>query len=42
VDYAWMDDAWRDSINQLAYGERSLLGAYLALQNDRYTIALWV
>lgn len=41
VDYAWADDAWRDSINQLYYGERSLVGAYLALQNEQLTFALW-
>lgn len=41
LDYAWADDAYRDSINQLYYGERSLVGAYLAVETEELTIALW-
>jgi iron complex outermembrane receptor protein len=41
VDYAWADDAYRDSINQLYYGERSLVGAWLAFESDQLTVAFW-
>lgn len=41
VDFTWADDASRDSIHLLTYGERSLLGAYLAVRRDDLTVALW-
>lgn len=41
VDYAWNDDVYRDSINRLSYGARSLLGAQLRFERDALAIALW-
>ncbi len=41
IDFAWNDDVYRDSINRLYYGARSLLGAQLRFESKALAITLW-
>lgn len=41
ADLAWNDDVYRDSINKLFYGQKTLVGAQLRFERDALAVTLW-